>query len=74
MYSVRIRNIEKSAVPSTKPTMFAAVSVCSRKIENGTSGSFTRRSQPMKRDSSSADDGERRRSSFRRPSPNRSPA
>ena len=35
MYSVRIRNIAKSAVPRMKPTMFAAVSVCSRKIENG---------------------------------------
>ena len=33
-----------------KPTMFAAASVCSRKIENGTSGSFTRRSQAMKRE------------------------
>ncbi len=38
MYSVSIRNIANSAVPRMKPTMFAAVSVCSRKIENGTSG------------------------------------
>src|SRR5215831_117191 len=39
MYSVRIRNIEKSTVPMMKPATFAAVSVCRRKIENGTSGS-----------------------------------
>ena len=38
-----------------KPTMFAAVSVCRRKIENGTSGSFTRRSQTTKPRSSTAD-------------------
>jgi hypothetical protein len=43
-----MRNIAKSAVPRMKPTMFAAVSVWSRKIENGTSGSLTRCSQTTK--------------------------
>ena len=48
MYSVRIRNIENSAVPMMKPATFAAASVCSRKIENGTSGSRCRSSQTTK--------------------------
>ena len=58
MYSVSIRNIANSAVPRMKPTMFAAVSVCSRKIENGTSGSFTRCSHPTNARSSTADGDE----------------
>ena len=54
MYSVSIRNIENSAVPRMNPATFAAVSVCSRKIENGTSGSLTRSSQPTNPRSSAA--------------------
>ena len=47
MYSVSIRNMANSAVPRVNPAMLAAVSVRSRKIENGMSGSFTRDSHAM---------------------------
>ncbi len=54
MYSVSIRNIENIAVPMMNPATFAAVSVWSRKIENGTSGSFCRCSQSANEPSSAA--------------------
>ena len=43
------------AVPMMKPATFAAVSVCSRKIENGTSGSRCRCSQSAKATSITAE-------------------
>ena len=45
MYSVSIRNMANMPVPRKRPTTFAAAKVCSRKIEKGTKGSFTRFSQ-----------------------------
>ena len=44
MYSVSIRNIEKTTVPRTTPATFAPTKVRSRKIENGISGSRVRAS------------------------------
>jgi hypothetical protein len=55
MYRVSIRNIENIAVPMMKPATFAAVSVWSRKIENGTSGSDWRRSQSTNATNSTSD-------------------
>ena len=45
MYRVSIRNIENMAVPMMNMATFEAVSVCSRKMEKGTSGSSCRCSQ-----------------------------
>jgi hypothetical protein len=55
MYRVRSRNIENRTVPRMKPATFEPVSVRRRKIENGTSGSAWRRSQPMKATARTAD-------------------
>ena len=52
MYSVSIRNIEKSAVPRMKPATLAPVTVLMRKIENDISGSC-RRSSTATNDASS---------------------
>ena len=42
MYSVSIRNIEKSAVPRMKPATFAPLTVLILKIENDISGASAR--------------------------------
>ena len=48
MYSVSIRNIEKSAVPRMKPATFAPSTVFVRRIPKRISGSLTRFSQSTK--------------------------
>ena len=48
MYSVSIRNIEKSAVPRMKPATLAPRTVFVRRIPNRISGSATRFSQATK--------------------------
>ena len=49
------KNIENSEAPTSRPTMFAPVSVRIRKIRNGTSGAAERRSSATKAASSAAD-------------------
>src|SRR5436190_6494393 len=55
MYSEMKKNIEKSDAPTSNPTTFAPVSVRSRKIPNGTSGSLERSSIATKAAKSTAD-------------------
>ena len=55
MYSVSIRNIEKSAVPRMKPATFAPRTVFVRRIPKRISGSLARFSQSTKPTSSAAE-------------------